>query len=404
MKNTLIGNGRKGAYLATAIFAISPSFALAAQSLNQAINEQLQTVTASCENLLDGDNADLVLSSGLQAICNREAAVGASSEAFGPSAGNTSSLSSGAQSMLQSARGEAAQAEAIIGNWSLFANIETETFDGDATALADAYDSTATRFNAGANYRIKNNSQIGAALVSKRHQGDYQQGGDFSTDSIGLRLIADMNFGETSFLQVLVGRDNADTDRNRAARFIDIVPSNGFVLVDVSAKPNSNFSYDETEAAALLGTQWTFGGTTLTPSIGLNWQQIDYGTHSETGTSGLEITTHDDTSKSLQGLLGLQANWAIAADWGVWAPQLGARFINEFENKSRQVQVSFTGDRRGKRFTYDTEEGDSSYVAFAAGSVFVLKNGWQFYLNAESYAAYENFSRTVVSGGLRWEL
>jgi hypothetical protein len=400
MNTHVVTLGRRLNPLAIAFFALTPSFALAQQSLTQAINSQLKTFEGPCSFLLGDDDAT-VLTGGLDAICSRFSPAGSQAATSGPSAGNTHSLASDARSLLQSASGETGTQEKLTANWSLFANLEQETLNRDATELADAFDSNALRVNAGVNYALNANSQLGLAVVSNSHEGDYQQGGDFSSDSLGVRFIGEFGFGEESFLQVLIGQAQTDTDRNRVAIFTDT--SEGRITT-FSAKPNSNFSHDETEAAAVVGTNWSLGGTTISPSLSINWQQIDFGTHSETGNTGLEITTYDDTFESLQAVFGLQASWAISADWGVWAPQIGASFINELENKSRQVQVSFTGDTRAKRFSYDTEEGDSSYLAVSAGSVFVLKNGWQFYLNAESYAAYENYSRTLVSGGVRWEL
>ncbi|HEY6529644.1 MAG TPA: autotransporter outer membrane beta-barrel domain-containing protein [Cellvibrionaceae bacterium] len=402
MNNRVIGLGRNGAHLAAVFLAVAPSFAFAAQSLTQAINSQLQTVAEPCSNLLGNDNGGTVLTGGLEEICARSAPVGSQASTQGPSAGNTNNLASDARALLQNANGETGATQDLTGKWSLFANVERETLSHDATTLADAFDSDALRVNAGINYALNATSQLGAAVISKTHEGDYESGGDFSSDSIGLRLIAEFGFGKESFLQVLLGRDQTDTDRTRAASFTDTFQN--AVVFSRSATPTSSFSYDENEAAIVLGTQCALGSTTITPSLGVNWQQIDFGTHSEAGASGLEVTTYDDTAKSLQGVLGLQASWAVSTGWGVWAPQIGASFINEFENKSRQVQVSFTGDTRAKRFSYDTEEGDSSYLALSAGSVFVLKNGLQFYVNAETYTAYENYSRTVVSGGLRLEL
>lgn len=384
------------------LFAALLSMNAVGQTLNEAINVQLSAAVSPCSNLLGADDGGAVLTGGLLDICGRSSPFGSVPNSQGASTANTQSLAGDARGLLQNARGDTGISQELTANWSFFANIEHETLNHDATALADGFASDALRVNAGVNYAFTPKNHLGLALVSKTHDGDYQAGGDFSSDSIGARLIADFGLTDNTFAQILLGRDNTDLDRSRKATFFDA--ADGAVIYSLSASPKSAYSGTETEAAAVLGGSWLLGGTTISPTLGVNWQQIDYDTHSEVGNSGLEVTTYANTADFLQAIIGLQSSWAVSADWGVWAPQLGARFINEFENKSRQVQVSFTGDRRGKRFTYDTEEGDSSYVAFAAGSVFVLKNGWQFYLNAESYAAYENFSRTVVSGGLRWEL
>ena len=386
---------------ALAILMVTPSIAMAEQSLTQAITNQLRTVTETCENLL-GDDSPAVLTGGLQEICARNSPAGSEASTQGPSAGNTHSLASEAQALLKNARGDTGKTQVLDSRWSLFANAEQESLDGDATNLADAFDSSATRVNAGVSYALNSDAQFGLAVVSKQQEGDYQQGGDFDSSSLGVRFIADLGLGDDAFVQLLIGQDKTETDRNRVASFTD--RANNTVIFFRSASVNSNFEYYETEAAVVFGTYYAVGNATLSPVLGLTWQNIDYGTYSEAGNSGFEVVTYDDSSKSLQALLGVQASWAVPFGWGVWAPQIGATLKNEFENKARKVDVSFTGDTRAKRFSYDIEEGDSNYLAVSAGSVFVLKNGWQFYVNAETYTAYENYSRSLVSTGLRVEL
>lgn len=386
----------------TGIFAALFSVQAVAQSLNEAINSQLSAEKSACLNLIGADAGQDVFTGGLDLICNRPVPAGSVANSQGASTANTQSLGSDARSLLQNAHGETGVSEKLSADWSIFANLEHETLDHDATALADGFDSDALRMNAGVNYAFSQNSNIGLALVSKSHDGDYQAGGNFASDSLGVRLIADFGLTENTFAQVLIGRDNTDTDRTRKASFSDT--SDGVISYSLTANAQSDYSAEETQAAAVLGANWVLGGTTLSPSLGINWQQIDYDTHSEAGNSGLEVTTYANTADFLQAVIGLQASWAVSTNWGVWAPQIGANFINEFENKSRQLQVSFTGDTRAKRFSYDTQEGDSSYAALSAGSVFVLKNGVQFYVNAEQYVGFADYSRTVLSGGLRWEL
>ncbi len=386
----------------TSLLAALISMNAIGQTLNEAINFQLSAAISPCSNLLGADEGRDVLTGGLDTICNRFVPAGSVPNSQGASTANTQSLAGDARGLLQNARGETGVSQELTANWSFFANIEHETLNHDATALADGFDSDALRVNAGVNYAFTANNHLGIAFVSKTHDGDYQAGGDFSSDSIGARLIADFGLTENTFAQILLGRDNTDLDRSRKATFFDT--ANGGVIYSLSASPKSAYSGTETEAAAVLGGSWLLGGTTLSPTLGVNWQQIDYDTHSEAGNSGLEITTYANTADFLQAIIGLQASWAVSADWGVWAPQLGASVINEFENKSRQLQVSFTGDARAKRFTYDTEEGDSSYMTVSAGSVFLLKNGVQFYVNAEQYVGFADYTRTVFSGGFRWEL
>lgn len=375
-------------------------------SLPDAINRQLSPFSPNnfdgslCGALLGIDKANDVLTGGLNLLCTEQIAIpqGSTASTQGPNTGminnQTNNLRVASQTMHST--------QQLTNRWSIFSSVEHTSSNQAVSTLLDAYTAHQQRFNIGFNYQISDSNNVGILVTKRNNQGDYDGGGDFADDSFGAIGFIELGLDEEGFLQLSAGREAVNTERNRLAEFA--ITSGKDLITSTKSLPKSDFSYTQTQLSAQLGSSWILGTTKLTPSLAVNWRLNDLGTHSEAGDSGLEITTYDDTQKFLQGLAGVRASWVANFSWGVFAPQLEANFIREFENKGREIEVSFTGDSRAKRFTYNTPQGDSSYWGISAGGVFILTNGWQLFADLESYSGYKDFNQSIVSLGIRAEL
>lgn len=374
-------------------------------SLSEAVNQQLSPYSAGnssgflCGQLLGTDDADEVLTGGLYLLCTYSEAIPQASTAStqGPNTANINNQTSNVRLTSQAVH----SSQQLTNRWSVFSSFEHTSSKQAVSSLLDAYTANQQRFNIGFNYLLSGSTNIGFLVNRRTNEGDYDTGGDFADDSIGAIGFIELGLGDEGFLQLSAGREAVNTERNRLAEFS--ISGEG-PTPSTKGQPKSDFSYTQTQLSAQLGSSWMLGATKLTPSLAVNWRLNDLGTHSEAGDSGLEITTYNDTQKFLQGLAGVRASWVANFSWGVFAPQLEANFIREFENKGREVEVSFTGDTRAKRFTYNTPQGDSSYWGISAGGVFILTNGWQLFADLESYSGYEDFKQSIVSLGIRAEL
>lgn len=364
---------RKFTLLFSTILTVSISTVTYAElSLPEAINQQLSPFAPNnpnkvqCGALLGADKAEKVLTGGLKEFCSEQLTIpqGATSTAQGPAMGNADGQATHFRTDYQTAGSE----QRLSSHWSFFSSIEQTNADQTITPLADAVTSNQQRLNAGFNYLFSSSNQLGVLFHRTSSQGDYDAGGDFSDEGYGFSALADFALGEEGFLQLSLAKETASTERNRLAAFT--ILSGDDEVISIKGTPKSDFNYGETQASALLGNSWMLASIKLTPTLGVNWRRNNYGTHSETGDSGLEITTYNDTIKSLQAIAGVQASWAVPLNLGVWAPQVGADYIREFENKSRVLEVSFTGDSRAKHFSYNTQGGDNSYTILSIGSVF----------------------------------
>jgi|GEM_PF-4344755 len=375
-------------------------------SLPDAINQQLSPFSPNnfdgslCGALLGADKANDVLTGGLNLLCTEQIAIpqGSTASTQGPNTGNINNKTSSVRLTSQAAH----SSQQLTNRWSIFSSFEHTSSKQAVSTLLDSYTANQQRFNIGFNYLLSDSTNMGFLINRRTNEGDYDIGGDFADDSIGAVGFIELGLGNEGFLQLSAGRDAVNTERNRSAEFI--ISSGKDLITSTKSQPKSDFSYSQTQLSAQLGSSWILGATQLTPSLAINWQLNNFGTHTEAGDSGLEITTYDDTQKFLQGIAGVRASWVANFNWGIFAPQLEANFIREFENKGREIEVSFTGDTRSKRFSYNTPAGDSSYLALSAGGVFILKNGWQLFTNLESYSAYDDYNQTGASVGIRAEL
>lgn len=373
-------------------------------SLTDAINQQLSPYSAGnssgflCGQLLGTDNANEVLTGGLYLLCTYSGGIPQASTAStqGPNTGNINNQTSNVRLTSQALH----SSQQLTNRWSVFSSFEHTSSKQAVSKLLDAYTANQQRFNIGFNYLLSDSTNMGFLVNRRTNEGDYDTGGDFADDSIGTIGFIELGLGDDGFLQLSAGREAVNTERNRFAEFsisgVGPTPS-------TKGQPKSDFGYAQTQLSAQLGSSWILGATQLTPSLAINWQLNNFGTHTEAGDSGLEITTYDDAQKFLQGIAGVRASWVANFNWGVFAPKLEANFIREFENKAREVEVSFTGDKRAKRFFYNTPAGDNNYLTLSAGGVFILKNGWQVFTDIESYSGYANFNQTAASLGVRAE-
>lgn len=392
-------------FLVCSLTIVPLSKSQAEVSLSEAVNQQLSPYSAGnssgflCGQLLGADDANEVLTGGLYLLCTYPRPIPQASTAStqGPNTGNIHNKTSNVRLTSQALH----SSQQLTNRWSIFSSFEHTSSKQAVSKLLDAYTANQQRFNIGFNYLLSDSTNMGFLVNRRTDEGDYDTGGDFADDSIGAIGFVELGLGDDGFLQLSAGREAVNTERNRLAEFS--ISGEG-PAPSIKGQPKSDFSYSQTQLSAQLGSSWILGATQLTPSLAINWQLNNFGTHTEAGDSGLEITTYDDTQKFLQGIAGVRASWVANFNWGIFAPQLEANFIREFENKGREIEVSFTGDTRSKRFSYNTPAGDSSYLALSAGGVFILKNGWQLFTNLESYSAYDDYNQTGASVGIRAEL
>ncbi|MGH1485278.1 MAG: autotransporter outer membrane beta-barrel domain-containing protein [Cellvibrionaceae bacterium] len=387
-----------------------------ALSLDEAVNAQLTTAgSQACAELLNGfsaaENAGR-LTGGLEGICATIIPAGTNPAANSAGGGAAAPISAPAamQELADVSHGkEKSTSDNIINtsinaNWNLFFTAEVETLDRDQTDFEHGYNSDRKRFLGGLTYTANPKSVYSLAIDYNEQEGDFiDNDGEFERDSLGLRLLASYRPTQNTFFSVLAGYDDVSAEHERTTGFSFIL-NNTPIDTPVSGTPEADYDYNQYGLSVLGGYDYQKGNYTITPSIGLNWSKSDYGTYSETGNSGLELTFYDDEEKSLQSVIALTTSASFSRSYGTINPQFGIAWHHEFEDDQRSAEVSFTGDTFNERFEYQTEAPDRDFFNLSAGVVFALKSGIQTFINIQGLAGHEFYDNYIVSLGVRKEL
>jgi outer membrane autotransporter protein len=383
-----------------------------AQSLDAAVTQQLRTVGGVACATLRGADPLSSFQGGLLTICSRATGVGASPAAAsaGGGAGTPTTVPGVVTRRMEAALGEEEETDTAepqpdevileVGRWNVFFSGEYETLDRDETTFEDGFDSDISRLTVGADVRLTERSTMGAAFVGSDQSGDFDGGGDFDVDSFGVLVFGTYLPTDRTFIQFSAGYFDKSNERERVATF----ESDDVTPFSRTGRPDADFDADQLSAGILVGYDSSIGNVTFGPRAGLDWIDDDFGTYSEKGISGLELTFHDDKTTSLQSTIGLWGSVPISTGIGVVLLQGNLDWKHEFDQDQRDVEVSFTGDNRSKRFTYETEKPDRDFFEFSTGFSVVLPKGIQVYFNYRTLFDHKFFDNNAAMIGARLEL
>jgi len=398
--------------LTSAIMACLPAHILA-QSLDDAVTQQLRTIDGVACDMLRGTDPLGVLTGGLNDICSRT--IGQSDTpgagSAGGGAGTPTTIPSVLIKRMEKAQGEGEKTEADehepaevtldFGRISLFLSGEYENLNREVTTFEDGYASDKWQLTVGADIQPTAHSVLGIALVGSDQTGNFDGGGHFEVDSFGVLAFGSFLPTDKTFIQVSGGFFDRSNERKRVARF----DSDDTIPFSRTGRPDADFDADEFSAGILSGYDYSLGSTTIGPRVGLNWMHTKIETYSEGGgDSGLELTFYDNHVTSLQSSVGLGGSFATSTGFGVLTMQGALDWKHEFDQDQRNIEVSFVDDLRAKRFTYQTEKPDRDFFELNAGVSVVLPNGMQGFANFRTLLGHSYFDDYVGTVGLRISL
>lgn len=386
------------------------------QTLDEAVNNQLKpdpSTAVFCSQLLDGDrsNASKFLTGQLLGICDRDQNAGPSTSTGGGAASPTT-LPKIVQQRLREMRGEKAappKVQASSGDavtrlgsgLSLFLSGEYESLNRDVTTFEDGYDSDIWRVTGGADYLFTDRVGAGLALGYSRQNGSYTGGGRFGNDSYDILAFGSFLPFERTFVQVTAGYARKQYDRDRQATWTWTQAGNPGNQLPFAGSEHADYNANEVRVGALAGYDYPVGNVTISPHAGLDWDHISFDTYSETGSSGLELTYYNDQRNSLQSTVGVQTQVGFKTGFGALVPQASVDWMHEFEDDQRTVDVSFVGDSRGRRFSYETERPDRDWFVINAGVVAYLPNDFQVFCNYRTLLGHRYYDSNAATVGLR---
>ena len=286
-----------------------------------------------------------------------------------------------------------------------FASGRVEALNRDVTTFQDGYLSTILGVTAGADYRFTNRLVAGSAVSYSNTHGDFTNGGDFNTNSIGVTLFGSYLPTERTFFQVSGGYTNNNYLVSRVANAF--VPGlAGGADRFLTGTPSSSTKGDVFSVNALGGYDHPIGMFTFGPRVGFNYTNTHIHDYTETAGGGLGLNYNDQWVNSVQSVVGLLGQAAFSTGMGVLVPQINADYIHEFANSQRFITVNFVEDFRANplKFNFQNEVPVRNWFNLGTGLIMVLPNGWQPFVNFRAMVGNEQFNNYAGTFGLRMEL
>ncbi len=395
--------------VATVLWA--PFQVLAATTLDQAIKNLLDN---DCENLAGGGGNNGI-GSELNVICNIP-----NGGSDGASAGGGSGTAQSLAATIENRRNDRLEGK-TTGNQAtlnlpsgigLYVSGNFEALDREQTTFSDGFDSTVLGATVGGDFRVNDRFLAGAAFNYINRDGDFDGGGNFTTNSYGLLAYASFMPTPATFLDISLGYTKHNYELERSVSFIEDPTGPGGVgngPTRISGEADSDSDGHEVFIRAVSGSDHNFvspiGSITVGPRIGFNYSQLTIDPYSESGGSGLALAYDEQSIRSLQSTIGVQGSIVINTSYGVWVPQANADYVHEFENDRRDITVNFVQDQRQTptKFSFNNDKPDRNFFNFSVGTVLVLPHGIQPFFNFRVMAGHSQFDNYAGTVGVRIE-
>lgn len=286
-----------------------------------------------------------------------------------------------------------------------FASGVVEAMNREVTTFQDGYKSMILGVTGGVDYRINRQAVAGLAMSYANTHGDFANGGDFNTNSLGGTLFGSYLPTDRTFIQMTGGYTNNNHLVGRITRgFIPGIAAGPDRILGGLAGSSSNG--DVFSANILAGYDHPVGRLTIGPRIGFNYSNTHIHDYAETSGGGLGLRYEDQWINSIQSTVGIQAQMAFSTPFGVLVPQANANYIHEFANAQRLIGVNFVEDLRAAptRFVFQNDAPDRNYFNAGTGLIAVLPNGWQSFVNFRAMLGHSQYDNYAGTFGLRVDL
>jgi len=299
--------------------------------------------------------------------------------------------------------GSAGADSPLFSRWSIFANGGFGSGDKSPTTFEDAFFFDSTEVSVGADVRITNQIVVGILFGHTEKRVDFN-----SAESIvdgGIRgngqsaLVYAQYETDSAFVNAALGWQHLSLATRRRITY----PSNNPQIASVDVTSYSNTGSNALIATLGGGYTWHYKGFTGEPYLNLQNTRTRINAFTEHSDDGFDIATGSQTIQSLEGSVGLRAQYAILNPFGVIVPYVYGEYRHQFRDSSRNIDSGYAGDGGGTDFVLQTDDPVKHYYVVGAGGSVVLKHGLQGFMQYSRVLDYTNYTDHTVSGGVRWE-
>jgi outer membrane lipase/esterase len=300
--------------------------------------------------------------------------------------------------------GSAGADSAPFSRWSIFANGGFGSGNKSPTTYEDAFFFDSTEVSAGADVRLTNRLVVGILFGHTEKRIDFNAAKSIVDGGIrgnGQSAIAYVQYDVDSlFANVALGWQHLSLATRRRITY----PSNNPDIPSVDVTSLSN-----TGSTALIGTlgagySFHYKGLTTEPYVNLQNVSTHISAFTEHSNDGFDIYTPSQSIQSLEGSVGLRAQYAILNPLGVIVPYVYGEYRHQFRDSSRNIASGYAAAGGGTDFVLPTDPPAKHYYVVGGGGSVVLKHGLQGFIQYARILDYTNYTDHTVSGGIRWEL
>jgi outer membrane lipase/esterase len=367
--------------------------------------------TAPEEYAAQGSMASKFVNSQASVLANRFAALRFASQGINVAQGAGSGAGAWGTSGFSyayngSARGGGASADSsdsFFSRLSVFANGGFGSGDKAPTVFEDAFFYDSTEVSVGADYRLTNRLVIGVLGGHTEKRVDFNAAASIVDGGIrgnGQSALLYLQYEtDSAFVNLSVGAQHLSLATRRRITY----PSNNPDILPIDVTSLSNTGSNALIASLGTGYSVHWRGLTAEPYLNLQNTRTRIEAFTEHSDDGFDIATPTQTINSLEGSLGLRAQYAILNRFGVIVPYVYAEARHQFRDSARDIASGYTGAGGATDFNLTTDDPVKNYYVVGGGGSIVLKHGLQGFMQYVKVLDYTNYTDHTVSGGIRWE-
>ena len=225
--------------------------------------------------------------------------------------------------------------------------------------------------------------------------------GSIDREAHTVTLFGMVWLSEQAYLEANAGYSASDYTFTRNAVFQESTRN----VPQTDVRTRAATDGDQLWLGVTAGYEWNAGPASYGLYVGGTYAQsrVDGYRELDPGNSGLALVVDDIERDAVTGHLGLRAQRAIGASFGVWLPHLRLEYEHAGGTEESEATVQFALDGNANEFELTGEDSDD-YFNVAVGVAAIFPNGWISFLDVEGLVGARDREQYRITAGLRKEL
>jgi uncharacterized protein with beta-barrel porin domain len=292
--------------------------------------------------------------------------------------------SSNLAGLLTSKRPAASEAQ-----WGLYLDPSLILGSQESTVNQTGFNFNIAGFNAGADYRIRDDLLVGLA-TGYSHTGAsfYGPGGGMQTNTWPL----------TAYAAYLPRSFYAYGSLGYALNLFNLQRQIGFG--GLSRTATSSTAGNQFNAYGEAGYDFKAKPLVVTPVVSLAYSGIWVDSFTESGAGALNLKVSSQNAASVQTGLGAKVAAPLKLGSVMVVPQASATYQHEFANDSRGINASLS---QVGSFNFTTDAAKKDFAVVGANVTLLTEKSFRVQVNYNADVGRGNYIAHAINAGLRWE-